>query len=130
MSRLPRLGFFRARAIQTFSIYLQISYCYHKCCHQKFLDVPSSMFSQSTSTKRFLSGRDCSCQKPIACIISCMMVPLWLQPLPKETSCPWLSLQYFFPTLDQHLKNFKVQKIPLSIILNFLDESTVHQSLF
>ena len=62
------------------------------------------MFSQSTSTYWFLSGLDCSCQNPIACIISCMIVPLWLQPLPKETSC-WPSVQNTFPTPDQHLKN-------------------------
>ena len=70
------------------------------------ITLPGKIFSQSTSTYWFLSGRDCSCQNPIACIISCMIVPFWLQPLPKETSWP-TSVQNTFPTADQHLRKRK-----------------------
>lgn len=71
------------------------------------------MFSQRTSTYRFLSGRDCSCQNPTPCISSCIIVPLWLQPGPSDSFWPTCVLQYWRPTADQHL----ISKIVVNIRL-------------
>ena len=60
------------------------------------------MFSHKTSTNWFLSGRDCSCQKPIAWSNSCMITPFFLHRSSRDTS--WgPSRQNSFPTADQHL---------------------------
>lgn len=47
------------------------------------------MFSIFISTKSSRSGRECSCQKPIACISSCITVPLYSHPLPIDI---WIKL--------------------------------------
>ena len=39
----------------------------------------------------------------MACIISCMAIPRWLQPLPKEIVCEPVT-QYFIPTDEKHLQ--------------------------
>ena len=47
---------------------------------------PLPTFSHSTSTYLLRSVRDCSCQKPTACISSCIMMPFLSQPGPTERS--------------------------------------------
>lgn len=64
---------------------------------------PLPTFSHSTSTYLLRSVRDCSCQKPNACISSCIMMPFLSQPGPTDRS--WgPGFDICWPTDDQHLK--------------------------
>ena len=72
---------------------------------------PLATFSHNTSTYLFRSVRDCSCQKPTACIISCMMIPFLSHPGPTDRS--WgPEVENCLPTRDQQLKNIMKQKRP------------------
>ena len=64
--------------------------------------LPCRIFSQNISINLFLSGLDCSCQNPIACISSCSTVPWERQPGPRDS--PWYPGECLFPTVDQQLE--------------------------
>lgn len=49
--------------------------------------MPGCMLFHMMVMNSSLSVRDCSWKKPTACIISWMIIPFWMQPLPKERVC-------------------------------------------
>ncbi len=65
-------------------------------------ELPDWIFSQKISTFESLSLLDCSCQNPRACSTSCMMIPLRLQPSPRDIRLTLASL-YIRPTKEKHL---------------------------
>ena len=69
-------------------------------CFLKLCLLFGKILLMSTSTKSSLSGRLCSCQKPMAWPISCRTIPKTPQPLPSTRVWAPPTL----PTLEQQLK--------------------------
>ena len=63
------------------------------CCSTRALksawesELPGKMLSHKILTNLSLSGRVCSWKKPNACMSSWVTWPLFLQPLPSDSSC-------------------------------------------